>query len=213
MHNRRDDDCDGRTDEDAFDEGRVFLSEIARQPRLGAPSIQVDAQWIELASTADAPIDLHGLRFVRENVAAGKDTFEITGSLVIPARGFVLLCKDPSTELLACDYRWGDRTRPQAWAIPGRDNTFNLQRDEDSLSIWAGDERSGRLVDRVAWTQDPVSPWPREAAWAMVLDPLVTNAADNDQPGAWCVAKGNTWWAVGKDREYGTPGAANPPCR
>lgn len=219
LENRADDDCDGRVDEDAFDEGRVFIDEIARQPRFGALSLVPVGQWFELRSTADVDLDLEGVWVVRQNAVAGRDAFRVQGSLPLPAKGFVVFCKDPAGIPpgeglpLGCDYTWGDAAKADTWAAPGRDNTFNLQADVDSLSLWVdGDDHDGRLIDRVEW--EFAAGWPREAARSLVLDPSAKDATDNDRLSSWCAASadGPAWWTSGKHRERGTPGVANPGC-
>ncbi len=223
--NGRDDDCDGAIDERGFAVGDLVITEIARQTWFEGTSSDADGAWFEVYNASDVAIDLALWSIERTNDIVGTDGFLVDPALspVVAPGGRAVFCKteryaagvdDGST--LPCDYLIGDPTQRDGWSTTYQDNTFNLQRDADTLTVSAVlDATSGLVVvDTVSWSYDAGSEWPREAQRTMQLDAASHTAAANDAREAWCAApvEGAAWWTNGEVSERGTPGAANVEC-
>jgi hypothetical protein len=118
---------------------------------------------------------------------------------------------------LGCDYVWSDPTQDETWTGTYQDNTFNLQRDWDTLSVYVGDPLDPEnALDVVTWSYDDVEGyWPRDAQRSLQLDPALLDDVLNDDIASWCSTASdpsNTWWTDGTDNEYGNPGWLNPSC-
>ncbi|MES2641597.1 MAG: MopE-related protein [Myxococcota bacterium] len=223
-----DNDCDGLSDEDFIAMGDVIITEITRQPRVGGSSTNTNAQWFELYNTTATDIDLSDWYIRRYSSTLAADAWYIdpADGVVIAAGDYAVFCKtdnfvSSSTSysfMDPCDYYWGDETAASTYAGTYADNTFNLQRDTDSLAIYAnGDATSGLLIDEVAWTySEAAGYWPRDASRSMQLDPSAFDATENDSIDAWCSTTNNAffdwYYASASAREFGTPGIDGHSC-
>jgi hypothetical protein len=225
-----DNNCDGTVDEGftpTIGVGDIIISEITRQPRFGASAVNTNGQWFEVYNTTSADIDLSDWYFTRSSSAYPRDGFYIDPAegVVVPAGGYAVLCKYDtytaamsSYSTLVCDYVWGDSSLSSSSSGTYYDNTFTLQRDTDTLSVYyGGSSTTGTLIDEVTWTYDATSGyWPRDATRSMSLDPAYLDDTSNDDIGAWCSTTNTStyrWWYVsGTNAEYGTPGSANYDC-
>ncbi len=202
-----DNDCDGAYDEDFVAAGDLVLSEVARQTWMGGTSTDASGQWFEVVNVSSRDVVLSGWAIQRTS-SVGTDGYSVdpAESLVVEAGQRVVFCAsadwtDEATadSLLVCDYVWGDPAYPDTYEGTYKDNTFGLQRDEDSLSLWI----AGSMVDTVSWD----ATWPQGATQSMTLDSASLNAADNDLAAAWAMDSTNPWWDDGTSTvEYGTPG-------
>ena len=119
---------------------------------------------------------------------------------------------------LLCDYFWGDESAGSSASGTYFDNTFNLQRDEDTLSLYyGGDTSTGTLIDEVHWTYDATGGyWPRDATRSAQLDRTALDSVSNDALDNWCSTTNNVffeWYYVSSSiREFGTPGLQNHTC-
>ncbi len=222
-----DDDCDGWVDEDFVVSGDVIVSEVTRQPRVGAASTTTNAQWFEVHNTSARDVDLSNWYFSRSNSSVARDGFYVDpdDEVVIAAGGYAVFCKtddyaavSTSYSTLVCDYVWGDESASSSYAGTYHDNTFNLQRDQDTLEVYVGgSSTTGTLVDAVTWYYDATNGyWPRDATRSLNLDPAGLDGTSNDAISNWCSTTNSStyrWYYVSSSNaEYGTPGTANYDC-
>ncbi len=222
-----DNDCDGWVDEDYVVAGDLVFSEITRQPRFGATVINPNGAWFEVYNTSGRDIDLSNWYVSRYVATVGRDGFYVdpADELIVGAGEYAVFCKtetytaaSTAASTLVCDYVWGDPSQPATYEGTFHDNTFNLQRDDDTLSAWiGGDTSTGALVDDVHWTYNATDGyWPRDATRAVSLDPTSLDGTANDDEVNWCsttVASAYRWYYVSStNAEYGTPGVANHAC-
>lgn len=223
------DDCDSWVDEDFVLEGDVILTEIVRNQRFGATSAVSDGQWFEVYNASAREVDMSNWYIIR-SLSSKYDAFFVdpAAEVIIPAGDFAVFCKTDTYEMsvgavypLLCDYVWGDPTRPSTYSSTYHDNTFNLQRDADRLSMYLeGGSLLGRLVDDIdwTWTAGALDNWPRDASYSTSLDPTAFDGVSNDLWSSWCSTAhgvdGNvyTWWVSGSLHEHGTPGTDNYAC-
>lgn len=155
---------------------KIVISEIMANP---AKVIDSLGEWLELHNPTAAPIDIGGWRIADE----GSDSHVISGSLVIPAGGYVVLALSTDT------------SKNGGAAASYEVKNFLLANSADEIVLFDG---SGGLVDRVAYT----SSWKIPAGSSLqLIDP----ALDNNDRANWCVAASP--WASGSDN--GTPEAKN----
>ncbi len=203
-----DDDCDGRIDEDFVVAGDVVIVEVARHTWMGGGSVDADGQWFEVMNNTSAAIDLSGWTITRTS-GVGTDSFSIDPAteLVLPAGDVAVFCAtdlytidtDPDSSM-ECNYFWGDASLADSYVDDYVDNTFHLQRDEDSLSVSV----ESTVVDTVAWD----ATWSTSATQSTVLLAGGLDAASNDAYSAWALDSTNVWWDDGSGSpEYGTPGS------
>jgi hypothetical protein len=219
-----DTDCDGWVDDDALSAGDIVITEIVRQPRFGNASTQSDGMWFEVYNTTSYDIDLSNWYIARTSSTVGTDAYFVdpADGVIVAPYSYVVLCKadnyegdTDATVPLACDYYWGDETQSSSYSGYYHDNTFNLQRDNDTLALYVGTSTAGRLIDDVTWTYDATDGyWPRDGGRSLTLDPNHLDTVDNDDITWWCSTptSGDTWWLDGTTAEYGSPGTTNYDC-
>ncbi len=166
-------------------EGDLVITEVMVAPFAVDDSV---GEWFELYNASGADIDLDG--WVLSDVVAGEsDT--ITGSLIVPAGGTVVLGNnwDPATNgNIPVDYWYSGFT-------------LDDLADEIVLSFDTAE------VDRVEY--DLGGGWPALLeGQAMMLTVGATDHVSNDDPVNWC---GSTT-SLGVGYDFGTPGAANDDC-
>ncbi|MDP2317421.1 MAG: MopE-related protein [Pseudomonadota bacterium] len=223
-----DNDCDASVDEDFIAEGDVIITEITRQPRFGATSTNTNGQWFELYNASSTDIDLSNWYIQRYSSSLAADGFYVdpADAVVIAAGDYAVFCKTDNfvtttnaySFMEPCDYYWGDETASSSYAGTYRDNTFNLQRDTDQLSIYMdGNASTGVLIDDVSWTYTAADGyWPRDASRSMQLDPASYDGTLNDSVDAWCSTTNNAYFdwylASATSREFGTPAVVGHTC-
>ncbi len=223
-----DNDCDLLVDEDFVAEGDVIITEITRQPRFGSSSTNTNGQWFELYNTTDTDIDLSGWYIQRLSSTLAADGFYVdpVEGVTIGAGDYAVFCKTDNftssstvySFMDPCDYYWGDESATASYAGTYRDNTFNLQRDEDEVALYmGGDASTGTRIDAVHWYYDATNGyWPRDASRSMQLEPAGYDATVNDSLDAWCSTTANSYFdwylASSTAREFGTPGIVNHAC-
>ena len=166
-------------------EGDLVITEVMVAPFAVDDSV---GEWFELYNTSGADIDLEGWTF-SDVVAGESDT--ITGSLIVPAGGTVVLGNnwDPATNgNVPVDYWYSGFTLDDGV-------------DEIVLSFDTAE------VDRVEY--DFSGGWPSLLeGQAMMLAAGATDHVSNDDPASWC---GSTT-SLGVGYDFATPGAANDDC-
>jgi hypothetical protein len=227
LDNLVDDDCDDFVDEDFVAVGDVVISEISRQPRFGATSTNTNGQWFEIYNASTRDIDLSNWYFQRVAATLAADHFYVDpdDDVILAAGDYAVFCKtdnytasSTSYSTLQCDYFWGDETQSSSYSGTYHDNTFNLQRDQDSLQVYfGGNATTGTMMDTVSWYYDGTNGyWPRDATRSLSLDPAALDVTSNDTRSSWCSTSNSAayaWYNFSSgNREYGTPGAANYDC-
>lgn len=211
--NDDDDDCDGLIDEDFVAVGDLVITEINRQSWMGGTSLDADAQWFEVYNAGADDLQLDEWMFMRTS-SVGTDQFGIdpAQAVVVPAGGLIVLCAtdvwtmdSTAASLLVCDYTWGDAALADDLTTDYLDNTYHLQRTEDTVSIWVG----GMQVDAVGWD----STWLEGATQSIALSPASWTEVDNDSSTNWCLTAEEFWYSdSGGAVEYGTPGWSDEDC-
>ncbi len=178
--NTLDDDCDGLVDEDFIAVGALVITEIDRQPWMGGTSTDTDAQWFEVYNAGSTDLVLDEWTVMRTS-SIGTDQFNVdpADAVVIAAGTYAVFCATDvwtmattADSTLVCDYVWGDATLADDLTTDYLDNTFHLQRDEDTLSVWVG----GTQVDAVAWD----ATWTQGATQSMAVAGSAMDATSND---------------------------------
>jgi hypothetical protein len=162
--------------------GEVFITEIMQNPFTLADA---DSEWFEIFNPSlGATYQLGGCL-----VDGPTDTgFTIDGDLQIGPGEYVVLSIDSALDQgFVADFQWLDAD-------------FNLSNSTDAVTLICG----GNTIDTVAYDDGATFPDPNGAS--MSLDPPNYGAALNDMGTSWC--EGSTSY----NGDFGTPGAANPPC-
>jgi hypothetical protein len=180
-----DNDCDGLIDEGHWQQGDLVITEIMANPDALSDNL---GEWIELYNASGRDVYLDGLTLVSDE--GEEEALNGDAPIVLAAGAFALVgnAHVPEDE--------GGVTLLVAY------ESITLSNESDTLTILAGE----LSLDSVSW--DDGATMPDEAGASMSLDPSLTTAADNDDPGAWCAAP-EAWL---EDGDLGSPGLANAPC-
>jgi cysteine-rich repeat protein len=174
-------------------EGAIIITEFMFDPDRDGSGNQStcagdsDGEWVEVSNRTDSPIDLGGWSLSD----AAPTTATINASLIIPPGGYRVLCRGTGGGQSFCNYAWGSN--------PSLNNS-------GAESIIFKDP-TGHVVDRVDFMAD--ASWAGDTGISAMLDGSRMSAAMNDYSWSWCSATVAQTMACG---DYGTPGAANPPC-
>ncbi|MCB9668731.1 MAG: lamin tail domain-containing protein [Alphaproteobacteria bacterium] len=166
--------------------GELILNEIMVDP-VGSDNPQ---EWFEIHNTHVNDVDLDGLV-----VTAGVAGFTLSGTVVVPSGGYVVLGENANTGSnggVPVDYAYGNLTMP-LW-------NPDATHPSTTLTIAFG----ATVFDSITYD----ATWPDVEGHAFVLDDAFQNATDNDDPASWCDAWGTAYGSGG----VGTPGAANVDC-
>jgi len=182
--NGKDDDCDGITDESAWQQGTLRIVEIMNNPRnVGDPQ----GEWIELFNSTSGELDLYGL----ELRSTDGDSYVISESLALASEGYIVLASNPNFSQnggVAADHAYAD---------------VHFSNESDDISI----VMDGVTIDNISWDNGTTMPDPDGAS--IMLDPWgYTNGATSPDRSYWCAA--TTAWAT--DSDLGSPGAENELC-
>lgn len=167
--------------------GQVIVVEMMIDP---ATLSDYDAEWFELFNTTDQHLDLQGCHLVDLGVNDNDHTIDAGGPLVLSPGALMVMAKttDPAANGGIADVAYGFA---QEFSLTNTGDAFILRCDDIDVD-------TVEFAPRI---------WPYDVGVGMQLDPALSDATANDDPGAWCAATdeyvaGNT----------GTPGVANPPC-
>ena len=126
---------------------------------------------------------------------SGIDSHTITGTLVVPAGGYIVLGRTTDSTLnggVTVDYAYG--------------TAINLGNADDELIL---QDTLGVEIDRVEYTD---AAFPDITGRSLSLDfSAGTYPGDNNVGSSWC-ASPNFFLSPFGCGDYGTPGAANPSC-
>ena len=165
--------------------GEVIFTEIMYDT--DAPLSESSAEWFEIVSLVDRPVDLGGC-VVADN---GNNQTQIAGLVLAPS-GMALFARSGNPAAnggLTPDHTFG----------------FGLNNGGDSLILTCGDDE----IDRVDY--DDVPPWLDAQRVSLSLDPNTFDAASNDDGARWCLGE-QVYFGDGDTAHAGTPGTDNPPC-
>lgn len=163
--------------------GGLVITEIMQNPSAVSDG---NGEWFEVYNPTGSPINMNGY-VIRDN---DFDTHVITGSVVVPAYGYVVLGNNDDMGTnggVNVDYEYS--------------GNFFLSNGSDELVI----ECEGTIIDEVQWDNGATFPDPNGAS--MSLNPFFNNAFANDNGANWCEA--SSTFGAG---DMGTPGTANDLC-
>ena len=160
--------------------GAIVFTEVMAASQTGSGD---RGEWFELTNTTTEPLDLAHCTVTDD----GSDIHDISGPLVVPAGGSLVLARSANTTEnhgLAPDYIYAGVT---------------LGNSADALNLTC----DGTLIDRITWTSGFAV-----AGVARQLDRDLVNGDANDLLDNWCAATA-TYGSAGK---LGTPGEVNRSC-
>ena len=162
--------------------GDVIVNEIMQNP---SEVSDANGEWFEIYNTTNADIDIENWIF-SDN---GTNEFTISGSLIIPALGYLVIGINDNISTnggAPVDYDWGNS------------GDFQLTNGDDEVIITA----PGPIeIDRVEYDGGPDFPDPTGAS--MALD----DPANDNNVGANWETSTSQW--PGSDGDLGTPGESN----
>jgi len=161
------------------DFGQIIFTEFMARSQSGADS----GEWLELYNTTDTAYDIGGCLLKDDSQVF----HEITGSLVIPNGGYLVLAKSENAvenHGLAFDYVY---------------DNFNLSNDNDSMILSCDNLE----IDSVSYTSALVN---LGIAAQLELDSY--DGVGNDDEANWCLST-EVYGTAGK---LGTPGLENTAC-
>jgi len=164
----------------------IYISEIMQNPD-DVPD--ANGEWFEVFNGGSSNVDLLGYTIQDD----GSDDHIITSSVIVPAGGFAVLCKNSNTVAngdFSCDYEYGN------------DITLANGDDEVVLVLPGGTVE----VDRVAYDGGPNFPDPTGAS--MVY--FASTADDNNNGSNWAtsVVREPTYNLTNGNTDDGSPGTA-----
>ena len=166
---------------DAPPEGSVIVTEILFDSDVVTDG---NGEWFEVYNTTAFAIDLADWMIWD----GGTDDHLIGSSLVVPAAGYAVLCRNEDFATnggVACDYEYSG---------------FLLGNSDDEIYI---DNLVGGVSDQVEYG---VGTFPDGTGASIILDPASLDSVSNDLGDAWCLSTAP--FGAG---DLGTPGAANEP--
>jgi len=172
---------------DDAEPGDLVFSEMMINPQSVDDEV---GEWVELFNTASYAIDIAGYFFRDDDV----DTYTLTGPLLVPPGGYVVLCAstDPAQNGgVSCDGGFVRDSQGAGLALANGPDEVVLTRPDAVEIDWLHYDDSWFLP-----------------AVAIGVDPAYLDSGANDDPTHWC-SQVTVTLASG---EPGTPGAANDPC-
>lgn len=160
----------------------VIITEIMQNPGAVGDS---EGEWFEVYNSGASAVDLNGWTISDLDF----DSHTISGSVVVPAGGYVALCRSATTATnggVTCAYEYG--------------GAIVLANGDDEIILDDGVAE----VDRVQYDGGPSFPDPNGASMELLGDPA---AVDNNVGSNWGETPGTTTYG---DGDAGSPGAQNP---
>ncbi|TNF24118.1 MAG: hypothetical protein EP329_25635, partial [Deltaproteobacteria bacterium] len=182
----RDNDCDadGVADEGLVGAGALVITEILFD---SSQSPDENYEWFEVFNPTDRPVDMAGWH-LRDQPSSAQEVAIINRSVVVPPKGFGVLCRTGSPEGnggVLCDYEYG---------------FMQLGNSADELIL----DFAGAIVDEVWYGGG----WPSPTGASIILDPD-DYASNNNTAGPWCAHPAGI--AI-PDGDLGSPGVSNVSC-
>ena len=157
--------------------GEVIITEFMANPDALVDDL---GEWMEFYNTTPSDIDLEGYTVVR---VGSSNEFTISGSLVVPSMGYIVLVNNAQA------------TATNDYVYSG----FSMTNTGGQIQLQAPD---GTVVFDISYTGGKVA-----AGASAQLDPGSLNSADYSNMDNWCL--GTQAYASG---DLGTPGAENTAC-
>ena len=159
----------------------VVINEILVDPAATSDAL---GEWVEVHNQTDAPVDLSGWALTELGDAPQLVVLSPGAPLVIPARGYAVLCRRAAPEEnggVVCTTEYG--------------NGYTLANEADEVVLV---DDTGAVVDQVAYDGGQNFPNPEGASIA-----LTNPGAENDLGASWAAS------TAGESGDLGTPGTAN----
>jgi hypothetical protein len=171
--------------------GQIVVTELMHDPDLVSDDF---GEWFEIYNPSDTvTYDLQSCE-IRDNA----NVHVIARALVVPPHAFRTLGL----------FSVADGTMGGGFVPDYTYTSVKFNNDAaDSVNIAC----NGALIDRFAYTAADAA----TSGHSFSVDPSHYDAATNDQPGSYCLSQVPYRQAMNGDaiiRDYGTPGATNPPC-
>jgi hypothetical protein len=159
--------------------GDIVINEVMQDPVAVGDS---QGEWFELYNTTSSDIDIDG--WVIRDDAANLHAIDNGGSLVVPAKGYLVLGNNADFATNGgyhCDYEYGG---------------FTLSNSDDEIVL----EQGSVEIDRINYDGGPIWPEPSGASMAWLGPP-----GENNDGTRW-VIEGVISYG---DGDWGTPGSKN----
>ncbi len=174
--------------------GNLVINEIVPH---GDNIDDATGQWFELYNNTGAPVPIKGWQLQVKNGVAGKPkTHVITDTVIVPAKGFVVLAANNNKALN------GNVNAQYAFNKPGAE--FLLDPTSDTLTIV--DVPGKKIVDILAYGLNTP---PVKTNISLQLDPSYATTLQNDKLVYWCYS---STAISGVPGNFGSPGQPNPTC-
>jgi hypothetical protein len=167
--------------------GDIVFSEMMINPNVVEDEV---GEWVELYNPSGYPIDIGGYTFRDDDV----DRWVLTGSIVVPAGGYAVLCADVDPAVnggVPCDGWFYREYTGSGLALANVDDEVVLTRADGVDIDWLHYEEDWVIV-----------------GVAIGVDPAYAEMNANDDRSRWCYQTS----VITTGREPGTPGQANDAC-
>ncbi len=189
--------CTGGRCEPGTVAGSLVITEILNDPDSVLDEV---GEWFEVYNPGATPLDLRGMRI--SNSRTQSTSVTSTTPVIVAPRSYAVLGRNATTMTN------GGVTVVYAYGATVMTNVLTFGNTSmDAVIIDLGSTASE--IDRVAYDGSTASLWPRTSGKSKSLRPTVLSHTENDTPANWCNAPAQWVTASG---DYGSPGAANPPC-
>ena len=179
--------------------GDLTVTEFMSNPTSVADYV---GEWFEIHNPTGEAMDLNGLRITGDSPDAG---FTVTGSLIVPAGGYVVFGINDCDNYSLCTSKGPNRYNGGVVIDYLYDQSdLDLNEDGDRISLLA--PSSTTVIDELEW----------DSTWLEITENASLRANINAFDLEWANDLRSNWCA--SDTVYGgvlmkgTPGAANPPC-
>ena len=197
-----DQDCDDMVDEDFYTGGELVISEIMPKPDSG------DDEWFELHNPGLTDLYVDGLE-IKTNYGGGPSFFVAPDTLVVPAGGYAVLCKQDDSLGNLCDYIYGTDVNDSS--AQGVTYSGLLGFYDGGTGGWLYVYMDGTTIDEIHYENAATgSNWPATRKHqSQSLASTALDDSDNDDGANWCNDNTSDW---GDDKDRGTPGSADTLC-
>lgn len=160
--------------------GNLIITEVMNNP---AAVSDANGEWFEVFNPGNSPIDMNGWTIKDDD----SDSHLISGSLIVPAKGFAVLGNNDNTASnggYLCNYTFSD---------------FYLANGGDELEILRPDNSQ---ADKISWDGGPG--WPDLSGISMIFTGTITD--DNNNPTNWVASTLRENSFTGASGDLGSPG-------
>ncbi len=161
--------------------GDLMITEIMQNP--GSPIADENGEWFEVFNPTNNDINLNGWTIKDD----GSDSSQIRSSLIVPAKGFVVLGRNSNQSVnggYLCNYQYSN---------------FQLGNGVDEIVLIAPDDSE---IDRVVY--DDGNNWPDPNGSSMIFTGMPSD--DNNDHTKWTTASLRELSFIGTTGDNGSPG-------